>query len=51
MHVGPTKAFCPDLELDNWKVKNVVDIETGEKTLNDEFDGPRGWKNLIWKNT
>ena len=41
IHVGPKKAFCPDLELDNWKVKNVVDIETGEKTLNDEFNGPR----------
>ena len=41
MHVGPTKACCPDLELDNWKVKNVEDIETGEKTLNDEFDGPK----------
>ena len=41
MHVGVTKAVCPDLELDDWKVKNVLDIETGEKTLSDEYDGPR----------
>ena len=41
MHVGASTSFCPDLELDEWKLRNVLDIKTGETTLTDEYDGPR----------
>ena len=41
MHVGASTSFCPDLELDDWKLRNVLDIKTGETTLTDEYDGPR----------
>ena len=40
MHVGDRKEFCPDLELDDWKVENVEHLDTGENYLVDEFQGP-----------
>ena len=41
MHVGRKKVngVCPDIYVDGWKVKEVSEVETGESTLLDEFDG------------
>ena len=39
MHVGTPKSYCPDLKLDEWKIKVVEDIETGGKMQVDEFLG------------
>ena len=39
MHVGVKKEYCPNLELDDWKVKNVKDVNTGENELVDEYVG------------
>ena len=32
-------GVCPDIYVDGWKVKEVSEVETGESTLLDEFDG------------
>ena len=39
MHVGAHKSYCSELKLDEWKIKVVEDIETGEKMQVDEFLG------------
>ena len=40
MHVGASKSYCPDLKLDEWDVKTVKNILTGEKSQEDQFLGP-----------
>ena len=39
MHVGIQKSYCPELKLDEWDIKSVEDIETGQKMQVDEFLG------------
>ena len=39
MHVGIQKSYCPELKLDEWDIKSVEDINTGEKMQVDEFLG------------
>ena len=37
MHVGASESYCPDLKLDEWDVKTVKNILTGEKSQEDQF--------------
>ena len=39
MHIGAKRSYCPELKVDNWDVKLVDSIETGEKFIEDEFIG------------
>ena len=39
MHVGAKTCYCPDLYVDNWEVKVVDDMLTGEKMVVDELIG------------
>ena len=39
MHVGMKTCFCPDLNVQNWEVKVVEDMFTGEKVIVDEEVG------------
>ena len=39
MHVGDKTCYCPKLTVDNWKVKVVEDLFTGDKVIVDEYDG------------
>ena len=39
MNVGIQKSYCPELKLDEWDIKSVEDIETGQKMQVDEFLG------------
>ena len=46
MHVGKTciKEICPDLHVDEWKMKHVEEIETGTMRIEEEFSGPHEMK-------
>ena len=39
MHVVDKTCYCPKLTVDNWKVKVVEDLFTGDKVIVDEYDG------------
>ena len=39
MHVGDRTRYCPKLTVDNWEVKVVDDLFTGDKVLTDEYNG------------
>ena len=51
MHVGVSKAVCPDLDLDNWKVKMFWILRLMKRHSVMNVMVPEGWKNLKWKNT
>ena len=48
MHVGKTcvKEICPDLHVDGWKVREVTEVTTGEKNLEDEYAGVHEMKEV-----
>ena len=48
MHVGKTcvKEICPDFHVDGWKVVEVNEVTTGEKTLEDEYAGVHKMKEV-----
>ena len=48
MHVGKTcvKEICPDFHVDGWKVVEVTEVTTGEKTLEDEYAGVHKMKEV-----
>ena len=41
MHVGKTciDEICSNLYVDGWVMKNVTEVETGKKKLEDEYSG------------
>jgi hypothetical protein len=39
LHVGKTQHVCPELYVDDWKMKKVKEYETGIRNLEDVFDG------------
>ena len=49
MHVGKTKIeeICPDLFVDEWKMNEVSEVETGESILEDEHAGLTKMKEVI----
>ena len=47
MHVGTSKPYCPQLKLDSWEVKNVMNIQTGEYELKDQFEGSKGMEESV----
>ena len=41
MTTPASTPFCPDLEPDEWKLKYVTDVTTGETSITDEYNGSK----------
>ena len=39
MHIGSETPYCPDLYIDNWKVKPVENLDTEAEVTNDILEG------------
>ena len=39
MHVGSQRCYCPQLTVDNWELKVVKHLDTGETEVVDELNG------------
>ena len=39
IHVGNDKTVCPTLQIDQWKVKNISEMETNKSSLEDVYNG------------
>ena len=46
MHVGLPSTTCPDLFVDNWKLKKQNDYFTGDENIEDEEDGKAKLDNI-----